>query len=489
MKKLLPLLLSLLLLVAFLPKQAGASQIMGLDMSWKCLGNDSFLITIIAYGDCNGSGISPSPIKIAGIGCSFVASAATSISAPVDVTPTCEGSCTRCDHSSCSFPFGINKYTLTSVVDFSTASCCEFKLSWDQCCRSASISTGAANEHFYTEAYMNTCNTPCNSSPRFTSSPVALLCAGQCVVFNPGAVDDEGDSLVYSIADPLQGAGTPTGWIAPYSSEKPLFFNGFPDAGLPFNPPICQGFHLDSLTGDMRFRPMQAQNTVMAIKVDEFRNGQKIGTTTRNMELMVMNCPPNEEPMVSGMDYSPRFDVTVHPGTQLCFDIYTRDLDQNDTVTLTWSGGIPGATFTTHGLRHPIGTFCWTPQLSDTSSVPYYFSVTAQDDACPVAASTTRVFKIVVDPHNHHNSILENDFGPDLAIFPNPTAGKASVTLGKYYEHVTATIKNVAGQVVATQEASSTDRLELEIEGAAGVYLVELKSASGEAAVIKVVKE
>lgn len=45
-----------------------------------------------------------SPVQFSGIGYSFMASAATTLFTPVDVTPTCHISCTRCDHGNCSFP-------------------------------------------------------------------------------------------------------------------------------------------------------------------------------------------------------------------------------------------------------------------------------------------------------------------------------------------------------------------------------------------------
>jgi hypothetical protein len=77
----------------------GSAQIMGGDITWKSLGNDSFEITATLYRDCNGSQLAPSPFLITPIGCTVTPPAFTTVvSSPIDVTPhkNCFA-CTQCD--------------------------------------------------------------------------------------------------------------------------------------------------------------------------------------------------------------------------------------------------------------------------------------------------------------------------------------------------------------------------------------------------------
>ncbi|MEX0967944.1 MAG: PKD domain-containing protein [Bacteroidia bacterium] len=375
-----------------------ADHIMGSDITYKCVGNDSFLVTITMYRDCNGCEVPPCQIPNLQITSPCgTKSVSTTLTVGADITPVCKSSCTRCTNSSCSFPYGIQVYLFTTIVHLPDT-CCNYTLSWSSCCRNLTITTGLANGSFYVNANLNKCAQPCNSSPRFTNPPLAVLCAGQCFIYNQGVVDDDGDSLVYSFAPPLLNNGSAGNYTSPYSYDKPIYFLGFPNASLPFNPPQCRGFHLDSATGDLMFKPMVAQQTVFAMKVEEYRNGVKIGETRRDIQIIVLNCPANNAPVVSGMDNKPVFNVEVCAGSQLCFTVHSDDQDNTDTVSMSWNGGIPGATFTTSGGRLPTGTFCWTPKESDASSVPYFFTVQVQDDACPVRATTIRSYRILVKP-------------------------------------------------------------------------------------------
>jgi hypothetical protein len=133
---------------------------------------------------------------------------------------------------------------------------------------------------------------------------------------------------------------------------------------------------------------------------------KKIGVTRRDMQFIVMSCPDNNPPKITNKKYS----HTVCEGTQLCFNVTTDDVVKRppppkpvpdpDTVTLTWNYGIPGASFTIldTNARLKTGQFCWTPPIGSASSLPYSFTATVTDDACPLAASATRAFQIRVNP-------------------------------------------------------------------------------------------
>jgi gliding motility-associated-like protein len=379
---------------------AKASHMMGADMVFKCLGNGKFEVTVKVYRDCNGVTITNVPVLITPLNCGSTGftQAITQISI-TDITPVCSTVQSKCAGGA--YQYGIEEYTYQGVIDLSSfTNCCKFKISWEQAARNGAITTGQQGENFYTEALLDKCISPCNSSPQITNRPIAIICAGQDFCFNNGILDSaDGDSLSFELETPLQGAGVPCTYSTGFSKNSPLTFLGGqsnPNATLP------AGFHLDPQTGDLCFRPIRVEIGVLVIKVTEWRkiNGiaTNIGETRRDMQIIVTTCPNNKVPNVQGP-----YAYNACANSKICFDMQSTDGDPADTVRLTWNKAIPNATFTTafgtggNSKKHR-GTFCWTPTDDDVSSNPYYFTVSARDDACPINANTTKAYSITVNP-------------------------------------------------------------------------------------------
>jgi hypothetical protein len=379
--------------------QANATHMMGADMVFKCLGNGKFEVTVKVYRDCQGVSLSNSPITIFPLNCSGSSFNKTlTLVSVIDITPVCSSVQSRCVGGS--YQYGIEEHTFSDIIDLSSyTNCCKFRVSWEQAARNSSIGTGQADQNFYTEAILDKCVSPCNSSPQITNRPIAIICAGQDFCFNNGILDTiDGDSLSFSLEEPLQGAGNPCTYSSGYSKTSPLKYLGHPN----HNASLPAGFHLDPLTGDLCFRPTQVQLAVLVIKVIEWRkiNGvaTAIGETRRDMQIIVTTCPNNKVPNVQG-PYA--YDACAN--SKICFDMQSTDLDAADTVRVSWNNGIPGGTFTkafgTGGnSKKQRGTFCWTPTDDDVSNNPYYFTVQAKDDACPINANTTKAYSVTVHP-------------------------------------------------------------------------------------------
>lgn len=312
----------------------------------------------------------------------------TSASSPgtgVDITPVCKSSCTRCFSAACQFEYGIEKYTLTYIVDLSSApkSCCKVDVSWEQCCRNSAITTGLANDNFYAEVTLDRCVKPCDNSPKFTESPIAILCVGQDFIYNQGVVDKDVDSngqlldsLVFNFTKPLVGRNNPGSYSGNYTYKKPINYLGFPRSFK--NPP--RGIHLDPLTGDLQFRPMKKEQTVMTFSIKEYRNGKYIGEVRRDMQVIVVNCPKNKPPTISGINGSSKFRTSVCAGETVKFNVYTSDRDRKDTVRIGFNpGNLPGNPQWSDNngkVKHPTGTFKWKTKQSYVSNLPYTFTVT-----------------------------------------------------------------------------------------------------------------
>lgn len=86
------------------------------------------------------------------------------------------------------------------------------------------------------------------------------------------------------------------------------------------------------------------------------------------------------------------------------------------------------------------------------------------------------------------NSILENNFGGELSLYPNPTAGDFVIDLGQTYESVKVTITDLSGRLIQSNTLSNQKVIDLSIEESAGVYLLAVETATKKAN-LKLVKE
>ncbi|HCS20563.1 MAG TPA: hypothetical protein DIW47_08385 [Bacteroidetes bacterium] len=399
----------LTLLIALAPaNKAVASDIMGADMTYRCLGNDSFEFTTIVYKDCNANWTIPANtynLFVSAIGCTYTQQTISpTLVSCVDITPVCDGYCTKCNstcnsntsNSSCSFPYGIEKLTFKAIVYLGNTSCCNFHIGYiGNSTRNTATTTCCNTDLFYTYVELDRCVTPCNSSPIFTNDPVGIICAGQDFAFNNGALDSlDGDSLSFELAPAMRSKTNQATYYGSFSYTKPLTFLGFPNA----NGTHPSGFHVDPVSGDLTFRPTQAnQIAVIVIKVTEWRKvggaWVKVGEMRRDMQFIVINCPNNAVPEID-----PPYTFNACTGQKICVDVVTDDANTNDTVRISWNKGIKGATFTNNNgaVKHAKGEVCWTPKESDISNIPYTFTIAAKDNACPVTGQSIRSFSIFV---------------------------------------------------------------------------------------------
>lgn len=386
-------------------KEGRASHVMGSDFAYECLGNGKYRILLNLYRDCNG--INLQATENYRYECKGASGAGTQRSAKrvsvTDVTGINAGCgiISKCGTGS-NFAYGIQQHVYVDTVNFSALTCCEITVYYDVCCRNTGISTGSAGQNFYSNMTINKCVTSCNSSPKYTNYPVAIVCKDQNVTLNSGASDtiDVGDSLSYELTTSLVSETGSVNYSGSFTYQRPLSFLGFPSQ----NAALPSGFHLDPTTGDLAFRPtVLNQMSVVAFKVKEWRKDstgtwQVVGVSRRDLQVIVINCVnssgnPNSLPTLPTIS-----TAQVCSGDSVCVQIIPHDSNSSDTVRLTWNNGIAGAQFfvSNPGKRVDTGYVCWRPAVRDTSSVPYAFTITAKDNACPFPGGTTRAFSIKV---------------------------------------------------------------------------------------------
>lgn len=403
-----------LFMTALFTSPASASHTMGADLTYECLGGNTYKITVSFYRDCIGIAAPASPyvtISSASCGQSLGVTTYPRPGTGQEVTPACSSSVTTCNGGSFT---GIQEWVYDGIITL-PAQCTDWVFSYSLCCRNAAITTinNPGTSTFYIYSTLNNVITPCNSSPVFANKPVPFLCVGQQYCFNHGAYDPDGDSLVYELITPKQTAVANVSYMAPYNAANPL--NSLPATSF------------NSATGDICLNPQNLEVTVMAVLVKEYRNGVLIGSVERDLQLTVMNCA-NNLPSLTGINGTNDFSITVCANEETCFDIFSLDPDGGQNLQVNWDGGISGASFNSNVDPRPTGTFCWTPGNSDIGS-SNIFTVRVRDDACPYYGSqiysyTVNVIGITVNA-GPDEQIACSDFA---TLSANASGGSGSYT-------------------------------------------------------------
>ena len=200
-----------------------------------------------------------------------------------------------------------------------------YYVSWERCCRNYNInnifslspevsSTRYAGQTFYLEfpPVVKDGQPFVDSTPRLFPPLNDYACPFRPYYTDFGGIDDDGDSLVYSLTTPLSTrlpvAFPPPGprpyplvtWRAPYSATNIL--NGAPDLRI-------------STDGFLTVTPTTQGLFVFAVKVEEYRDRVKIGETRRDFQMLVVDaCPIAVPPQILGKklaDASFSYDETM----------------------------------------------------------------------------------------------------------------------------------------------------------------------------------
>jgi gliding motility-associated-like protein len=238
--------------------------------------------------------------------------------------------------------------------------------------------------YIYSELIINPFLGNFDNSPIFLLPPVDNGCVEQPFYHHPGAYDPDGDSLSYRLV-PCRGA---QGQVIPGYTLPPT------------GPPNI--IHLDSVTGDFRWdSPPQAGEYNIAILVEEWRNGVKIGSVLRDMQIIIVACN-NQPPVIE-----PLKDTCVEAGTFLTFGVRAFDPPDSTALNLTATGepfiltDHPAELYpnpaTGSGLVR--ATFRWPTICGHVKKQPYRVFFRAEDYGTPVhLVDISSVQIIVVGP-------------------------------------------------------------------------------------------
>ena len=128
-----------------------------------------------------------------------------------------------------------------------------------------------------------------NSSPRFNDYPPIAMCVGRSMSFDHAAADPDGDVLVYDLYTPLNGGDAldpmPLALPPPYANIVwgPGYSEGYQMDGAP-------GLAIDPVSGELTVSPTLQGSFTVGVRVREFRNGQLLSASIRDLRFDVVAC-------------------------------------------------------------------------------------------------------------------------------------------------------------------------------------------------------
>ncbi len=306
----------------------------------------------------------------------------------VEVTPICPTDSTRCGS-----PNALIGGSLVAIFhrDYNFCGpgfCNNYVVNWSTCCRSTGITSGGAGTNMYLETEIDLTTSPCNNSPVFAYPPVTHVCSGTGSVFSQAAIDEDGDSLVYSLVACKGALGAPINYTAGYSALNPM--------GSAWQVSI------DAQTGALSLLPSPGGMTIspFCIQVDEYRNGAHIGSINREMIVIVFNCSAgNILPqldslvLVQGGNQTGAASYEMAIGASLQIDLLVSDGNAAQSLDLVLPKHIGNISRTVSGSNPASIRFQFTPQAQGTYAIPLMI----QDDACSIVGSTVGQIQVRVN--------------------------------------------------------------------------------------------
>ncbi len=199
-----------------------------------------------------------------------------------------------------------------------------------------------------------------NNTPELLNAPVDKAFVGVPFVHNPAAYDSDGDSLAYRLTTCLTTGGKP-----------------IPNYRLP---PASNSLYVDSISGDFVWdAPTQTGTYNVAMVIEEWRYGVKIGEIVRDMQIEVYKTdkkPPEIE--------VPK-EICVTAGEKIEFEV--KATNSSDMLVKLTATGAPfqtdnPATFTAGSAKGEYSQrFEWQTSCKDIRKFPYRVIFKAESPA------------------------------------------------------------------------------------------------------------
>ncbi|WP_276131958.1 gliding motility-associated C-terminal domain-containing protein [Polluticoccus soli] len=404
MRQLVLTLVVLLSLLA-LSQKASASHAAGGELIYEWIADSTYRVIFKFYRDCGGSTEPTTQVLCYRNMCTNqtyqtnmdkLAVLPGGVANGTPVATGCAGYSTECQNISSTIP-GYREWWYVDTVTLPSR-CTNWRFSTYLNARNTS-SNVVGTPNFYAEATLNNVVAQGNSSPYFSVKPVPYVCINQAYSYNNGAVDINGDSLVFESQVPQTNGACNT------NPTNCTFVSKTPALTLPSNPfQTNNSFALNANTGAMNFTPTEQGAQTVSMKVKEYRNGVLIGTVMRDIQVQVLNCtntPPTVTPatstFVNASWVNNQVQACATTTFSFCYDAKSTAVGAKLIAQDNHTAATPGATVTySNQLGDSVrGCFSWTPSAVDTGLK--IFTVTVKDTTCaPPGIMFTQTFTIPI---------------------------------------------------------------------------------------------
>lgn len=403
----------------FLGKVSKASHIFGGELLYKHVSGLTYELTLTLYGDCSGNSYpnlftSTPKVMIYNGNSAFSYVHLNLVGTPgLEVTPVCPSEINNTKCNGGTLP-GVAQFIFKNTVTLSGPS-----TSWrfifdgilDQsnppssyAGRSNAITNitqgGGSTTIMELEATLNNVSSP-NTSANYTTIPTPFFCINIPQQYNQGAIDAENDDLTFELIPALNANNGSVTYTNPFSYALPLAT-------------ASGSFTFNTSNGQMAFTPNAVQTSLVVTKVTEKRNGVIVGTSMREMTVVVLNNCNNQSP--SGNIASTSLGTITNSNeirtcgvdTTFQFAINVSDPD-NQNISVTVNGIPANASYviTGNGSISPVVTINWNIPANAPLGATSFF-ITYQDDGCPLSSKQTIAYSIIVEQPIQANVSTEN---------------------------------------------------------------------------------
>lgn len=392
-----------------------ANHVLGGNISYECLGGNSYLITLTLYQDCFGA-TSASPEENVFFfptvsGCASPFSVPFDFVSESEITDLCAS---EMANSSCQGGFlpGVTEVVYQATVDLDVN--CVWDVSWATSDWNYFINI---DNSLLPTAYFNTIIDPtagCSQSVSIVSE-VPYLCTSSVESIQLDVNNPLGYDLVYSFSDPLTTGGANVPWEPGFTGAEPI-----------------PGITIDPVTGEINMTtPAQFGNYLAGVQIDMYdAGGTLVGTLLQNVAFTMRICDNSPTTFTAPGVLSAHADVTVVSGTELnvcagdslCFTVEATNANIFRSITVTSDFldpvNFPGGTVDLVGTNPVNAEFC--AEVPQDAVGVYTITIDAEDDACDNPSSDQLVITVNVSA-NLFTSVLDTVIcvGENLPILLN----------------------------------------------------------------------
>ncbi len=292
---------------------------------------------------------------------------------------------------------------------------------YQRCCRNETIENiddpGGAGSVFYLEfpALLDASGNPFfNSSPSLFPPISDYACLNRPFSASFKAIDPDGDSLHYSLIEPLSGFSSrddpyPDPISGPYPNVS--FLPSYQNDYIVGSPSLS----INPVLGKLEIVPTISGLHVFSVLCEEFRDGKLIGALRRDFQILVIDCPLQNPPQITsttssdGQNYIDGEVITFDiEEDNSCFQISTTDVEVPSTLfaeIIPVDGGSPD--FTVQPRRQIINeqnnnalfTFCLTDcPIKVNETIDYIVRI--GDNSCSQPLYDTTLVKVRIIDDN-----------------------------------------------------------------------------------------